>query len=200
MLTRLFALSPSRSVPTWGLWTFSAKYPFYLNIKLSCSAVFIFRTNSTLLCCHNLLVTRFPQVFIPQNRARRISLMRFASLDRASRLPFSFPNFSFVPDASWEFLVCPAEAFNPNSSSFRRIELTGSESWETQPWTFVFCLTTATVPWVPSFLDPALRLLLVQHAEKRQRMPQMHMFPRLVTTTHGMMPIIAWRSFSSCQP
>ena len=93
----------------------------------------------------------FPQVFIPQNRARRISLMRFTSLDHASKLPFSFPNFSFVPDASWEFLVCPAEAFNPNSSSFRRKELTGSESWETQPWTFVFCLTTATVPWVPSF-------------------------------------------------
>ena len=41
VLTRLLALSPSRSVPTWGLWTFSAKYPFYLNIKLSCSAVFI---------------------------------------------------------------------------------------------------------------------------------------------------------------
>ena len=35
------------------------------------SIVHFFRTNSTLLCCHNLLVTRFPQVFIPQNRAAK---------------------------------------------------------------------------------------------------------------------------------
>ena len=32
--------------------------------------------------------------------------------------------------------MCPAEAFNPNSSTFRRKEFIGSEFWDTQPWTF----------------------------------------------------------------
>ena len=73
--------------------------------------------------------------------------------------PFSFPNFVSYQVHPKNFMVCPAEAFNPNSLAFRRIEFIGSEFWATQPWT-LFPLRIATAPWVPSFLDLALRLLL----------------------------------------
>ena len=54
---------------------------------------------------------------------------------------------SYPPE---NFQVCPAEAFNPNSLAFRRIEFYGAEFWDTQPWTF-FSFRIATYPWVPSF-------------------------------------------------
>ena len=179
-LTRLFALSPSWSVPTWGLWTFSAKYPFYLSIRLSCSALCFFSKQIPRYFAVTICLSRgFLKCSVLKNRARRISLMRFAFLDHASKLPFSFPNFSFVPDASWELLVCPAEAFNPNSSSFRRIELTGSESWETQPWTFVFFSHNSNCALSTFFSRPRAEVPSRQHVERRQRMPQMHLFPDL---------------------
>ena len=88
-------------------------------------------------------------LFLKTGRAR-ISLMRFTFLDNASRLPVSFPNsilYQVHPD---NFLVCPAEAFNPNCSTYRRIEFIGSESWDTHPWTLFFSFRIATAPWVPS--------------------------------------------------
>ena len=54
--------------------------------------------------------------------------MRFTFLDNASRLPFSFPNSVLHQVHPENFLVCPAEALNPNSSTFRWIEFIGSES------------------------------------------------------------------------
>ena len=77
------------------------------------------------------------QLFLKKKRAR-ISLMKFTFLDNDSRLPFSFPNSVLHQVHPENFLVSPAEAFNPNSSTFPRIELIGSEFWDTQPWTFFF--------------------------------------------------------------
>ena len=53
--------------------------------------------------------------------------MRFTFLDNASRLPFFLSRIQVVLGAFCEFQVCPAEAFNVNSSTFRRIEFMGSE-------------------------------------------------------------------------
>ena len=77
-------------------------------------------------CWCILLDVRFPQVFLVKTGRARISLM-FTLLDNSFRLPFSFPNFSFVPGASSELQVCPAEAFNPNSSTLCGLEFIGSE-------------------------------------------------------------------------
>ena len=63
-----------------------------------------FSPNSTLTCCHSLLVVRFPQVFIPQNRsskdfAHEVHLFGY-------RLPlFSFPN-SFLYQVHPENFMC----------------------------------------------------------------------------------------------
>ena len=91
---RLFALSHSRSVPSYDLWTFSKCPPFFSELKsLSLSIVHFSLPNSTLLCCHNLLVVTFPQVLFLKTGRARISLMRFTFLVNASRLPFFFPEF-----------------------------------------------------------------------------------------------------------
>ena len=75
-------------------------------------------------------------LFLKTGRAR-ISLMRFTFLDNSSRLPFSFPEFLILFQMHHKnFMVCPAEGFNPNYSAFRRREFIGSEFWDTQPWTF----------------------------------------------------------------
>ena len=123
---RLCALFYSRSVPSYGFWIFSAKYPFYLSLNLPRSALCICLSWGFLRCS-----------FLKTERAR-ISLMRFAFLDNSFRLPFSFPNFDSYQMHPKNFMVCPAEAFNPNSSTFRGIKFVGSESWDTQPWTFFF--------------------------------------------------------------
>ena len=64
-------------------------------------------------------------MFVPQNWTRKGFAHEFTFLDNASRLPFSFPNFSLVRPEN--FMVCPAEAFNLNSPAFRRKEFVGSE-------------------------------------------------------------------------
>ena len=64
--------------------------------------------------------------------------------DNASRC-LSFPNSVLHQVHPENFLVCAAEAFNPNSSTFRRTEFIGSESGDTQPWTFSF-FRIATAP------------------------------------------------------
>ena len=79
----------------------------------------------------------FRRLFLKTGRAR-ISLTRFAFLDNASRLPFSVPTFSLVPGASQEFLVRPAEAFNPNSSTFRWI-LSLSNFFSNSRWVSFHC-------------------------------------------------------------
>ena len=136
--------------------------------------------------------------FLKTGRAR-ISLVRFTFLDNASRLPLFLPEFYFCTRCIWEFQVCPAQAFNPNSSTFRRIEFIGSESSDTQPWTLFF-LRIATEPRVLSILDLALRLLLAISMSKKAMNATSASVSRLVTTTHETMPIITWRSFSSCPP
>ena len=102
--------------------------------------------------------------------------------------PFSFPNFVSYQVHPKNFMVCPAEAFSPNSLAFRRIEFIGSEFWATQPWTLSL-LRIATAPWVPSFLDLALRLLLTRSMSIQATNATIASVYRLVTTTHGMMPI-----------
>ena len=54
----------------------------------------------------------------------RISLMRFTFLNKASRLPFCFPNSILYQVHPEGFQVCPA---NPNSSTFHRIVFIGSD-------------------------------------------------------------------------
>ena len=69
---RLFALSQSRLRTFIGsLDLFRKVSVFIWALILSRSALCILSPNSTLLCCHNLLVVRFFQVFVPQNRARK---------------------------------------------------------------------------------------------------------------------------------
>ena len=97
------------------------KISFYLSLNLTCSALSLearesttndllcfwrsfyirfqadrnFSPNSTLLCCHNLHVVKFPQT----GRAK-ILVMKFTSSENDSRLSFSLPNFRFVPSES----------------------------------------------------------------------------------------------------
>ena len=74
---------------------------FFWAQKLPCSTLcsLFFTFHATLLS-----QSACREVFVPQNRARaRISLMRFAFFDNASRLSFFFPEFCFVPGASQEF-------------------------------------------------------------------------------------------------
>ena len=97
----------------------------------------ILSPNSMLLCWYNLLVMRFPQVVVPQHRARQDFPYEGRLFGWCLRIAL-LSRIQVVPDASWKFQVCPAEAFNPNSLAFRRIEFVGAEFWDTQPWTFFF--------------------------------------------------------------
>ena len=115
--------------------------------------------NSTLLCWYNLLVVRSPQVVVAQHRVRKDFAHEVHLFGWCLQIALLFPVFNFVPSASWEFQVCPAEAFNPYSSTFRRIGFIGSEFWDTQPWIFVliqnsnWSLSTffPTSRWVSSY-------------------------------------------------
>ena len=59
--------------------------------SLLLSIVHFFSPNSTQLCCHKLLVMRFPQVLFLKTGRARMSLMKFAFFDNSSRLPLLFP-------------------------------------------------------------------------------------------------------------
>ena len=71
------------------------------NVRLEL-AYFLAKFHATLLQQSACLWGFLRWLFLRTGRAR-ISLMRFTFLDTASRLPFFFPEFSFVPDASQEF-------------------------------------------------------------------------------------------------
>ena len=119
-----------------------------------------------------------------QNWARKDVAHEVHLFGQCLQIALFFPEFDFVPGASWEFQVCPAEAFNPNSLAFRRIELIGSEFWDTQPWTF-FSFRIATDPWVPSF-RPRAGFSLTISMSKQATMAMNASVTRLLTTTHGM--------------
>ena len=108
----------------------------------------IFSPNSTLLCWHNLLVMRFPQVVVPQNRRARISLMRFTFLDTASWLPFSFPNSILYQMHPKNFRCVPPKRSIPFLQlSVERIQ----GRWVLRYTSLdVFSHGIATDPWVPS--------------------------------------------------
>ena len=61
-------------------------------------------------------------------------------------MPPDFPEFNFVPGASWELLVCLAEAFNNNSlhlsAEYNSLDL----NFETDPWIPSFFRTRAGFP------------------------------------------------------
>ena len=63
-------------------------------------------------------VSYFPRVFLLKTGRVRISLMKFTFWDNASRLLFSFPNFSFVPGAFWEFHGVSRRSVQSQFSSF----------------------------------------------------------------------------------
>ena len=103
---------------------------------------------------------KFPWVVDPQNQAgtdfaHEVHLFWIMSPDY-----LFFQKFNFVPGASWEFQVCPAEAFNPYSSTFRWIEFFGSESSDTQPWTF---LSSQNSNWSLSTFFSASRWVSSHH-------------------------------------
>ena len=98
-----------------------------------------------------------------RTRRARISLMRFTFWVNSSRLPLSFPNSILYQMHPQEFQVCPAEAFNPNSSIHWRWILR-----YTNLDVFFFHLRKATAPWIP-FFDLALRLLLPSARRYKQR-------------------------------
>ena len=130
--------SQSRSVPTLGLWTFFAKYPFHLNINISGSALcnFLAKLHATLLsqyACREVSSGVSSSKLAAQGFRSWGSPFWIMPPD----LPFS-SRILFCTRCIWEFQVCPAEAFNPNSSTFRRREFFGSESSDTQPWTLFF--------------------------------------------------------------
>ena len=50
--------------------------------------------------------------------------------------PFLYRIFVSYQVNPENFVVCPAEAFNPISLAFRRIEFIGSDFREAQAWTF----------------------------------------------------------------
>ena len=54
-------------------------------------------------------------MFVPQNQTRKDFAHEVRLLDNASRLPFSFPNLVSYQVRPENFMVCPAEASNPNS-------------------------------------------------------------------------------------
>ena len=136
-------------------------------------------------------------LFLKSGRAR-ISLMRFTFLDNASRLSFSLPNSISYQVHPENFVVGPAEAFNPNSSTFRGIEFIGSQSWDTQPW--IFLPQNGNCSLSTFFSRPRAGFLLTVGMSKQATNATNASVSRLATTTHGMMPIITRRSFTSCSP
>ena len=96
----------------------------------------IFSPNSTLLCWYNLLVASFLKWLFLRTGRVRISLMRFAFLDNASRLLFFLSRIRSctrcILGISW--CVPPKRSIPILQLSVR--EFIGSESWDAQPWTF----------------------------------------------------------------
>ena len=93
-------------------------------------------------------------------------------------------------------IACPAEAFNLVCSDFRRIEFSGSEFCDTQPWTFFLqnrncSLSTLTFRPLAGFL---LTISMSMQAVTAINAP----VSRLVIKTHGRMPIITRRFSTFC--
>ena len=131
---RLFALSHSRSVPSYDLWTFSKCPSFYLSLNLSRSALCIFlcqipRYFAVTIC----LLWRFLKCC-----SSKLGAQGFRSWDSPFWLmprdcPFSFPNFSFVPGASWEFHGVSRRSVQSQFSSFPKNRI---------PWIWILRYTT----------------------------------------------------------
>ena len=204
LVLTLFCTDPGRGKSLMEFWTFS-KYPLYLSSSLLCSELCIeapesmtkirssvslappqekkssclrlvlayFSPNSTLLCWYNLLVVRFHQVFLLKTGCARISLMSITFLDC-----LFFPEFNFVPCAFWEFQESLAEAVNPNSSTFRRIDFIGSGFLRYTTLDFVFPQNSN---WsLRSFFSrPRAGFLSPSACRNRWRYPWMHLFPDL---------------------
>ena len=129
-----------------------------------------------------------------KTRRARISLMRFTSLDNSYRLHLFFPEFGFVPDESQEFHGVSRRCGQSHFLAFDRIEFTGSE--------FLIHNLGHFFPLNCSLSTSGPRAEVTSHHQHVYMSNEATnaSVSRLTTTTHGMMPIIKWRSFSSCQP
>ena len=141
------------------LWRFHRRTRRSLMFGLS---LHIFSPKSTLLCCHNLLVVRFPCVFVPQNRARKdfdheVCLF----LENASRMSFSFPNFvsfctKWLTRISWCVPPKRSIPFLQLSLEYNSLDLSLA----------LFSLRIATAPRLPFFRPPAAFLLTVSMSKQ----------------------------------
>ena len=150
------------------------------------SSLHIFSPNSTLLCCHNLLVVKFPQVVVPPNWAHKdfaheVRLLWILPPDCLclSRIQFSTRYILRISDVSRRSL----------HSQFLNFP------WETQPWTF----RRATDPRVPSSW-PRAEVALTISLSTQATIASNASVSRLVSTTHGMMSIITQTILSSWPP
>ena len=126
---RSFALSQSRLSTVIGFLDLLRKVSISYEFKSPLlSILHFFSPNATLLCNHNLLVARFPQVFVPQNRARKdfahevhLFWIMPPECPSPSRILF---RTRCIPRISW---CVPPKPSNPNFLACRRIEFIGSE-------------------------------------------------------------------------
>ena len=140
--------------------------------------------------------SRWP--FLKTGRAR-MSLMRFTFLDNASRLPCFFPNFDSNQMHPENFRCVPPKRSIRNSSSFRRIEIIGLRVLRYTTLDFSSQNNNCSLSTFSS--RPRAEVTShQQHVDIGNACNKKTSVSRLVTATHGMMPINTRRSFSSCQP
>ena len=189
---RLFALFPCHCpIPSYGFGPSPQSVHFYLSFNLSSSALCIFLPIPRYFSVTFFLSWSFLKCSFFKLGRTRISLMKFTLFfffDNASRWPFPFPDLNFVPSASWEFCGVSRRSVQSHFLAFRKKDFIGSKFWDSQPWT-LFSRRVATRSLLLTF---SMSILVMNTTNAS--------VSRLVTTTHGMMSIITWRPFSSCQP
>ena len=133
-----------------------------------------------------------------QNWARKDVAHEVHLFGQCLQIALFFPEFDFVPGASWEFQVCPAEAFNSNSLAFRRIEFIGSEFWDTQHnLGRLFSFRISNWSWSTFFSTSRWVFFHRQHVERSNDSHERNCFH---TCNHDTLDDIDndRRSFSSC--
>ena len=106
-------------------WTYDLPCLWRLHRRIKRSWMFglnlhIFSPNSTLRCWYSLLVVRFPQVVVPQNWVRKDFDHEVHLKGQCLQIAlFSFPNWILYQVHPENFMVCPAEAFNPIFFNFQ---------------------------------------------------------------------------------